>query len=120
MKEDKLSEQSLDFAVEIINLVKQLKNQKENIISNQIGRSGTSIGANIHEANYAHGKSDFIAKFQIALKECYETEYWLEVFVKSEIIDRETAKDVYNQCGTIRRMLIASINTTKVSLNKSE
>lgn len=55
----------------------------------------------------------------ICLKECYETEYWLEVFVKSEIIDRDTAKDLYNQCGTIRRMLIASINTTKENLNKS-
>ena len=69
--------------------------------------------ANIHEANYAHSKADFIAKFQIALKECYETEYWLELFVKSELLDREIAKDLYNQCGTIRRMLIASINTAK-------
>ena len=117
---NKLADISVAFAVEILNLVKLLKTQHETIICNQIGRAGTSIGANIHEANYAHGKPDFIAKFQIALKECYETEYWLEVFVKSEIIDRETAKDVYNQCGTIRRMLIASINTTKDNLNKSE
>ena len=80
---------------------------------NQSERSSTSIGANIHEANYAHSKADFIAKFQIALKECYETEYWLELFVKSELLDREIAKDLYNQCGTIRRMLIASINTAK-------
>ena len=80
-------------------------------------RAATSIGANVHEANYAHGKSDFIAKLQIALKECYETEYWLEVFIKSEIIDCDTAKDLYNQCGTIRRILISSINTTKEHLN---
>lgn len=68
MANDKLSEQSMDFAVHIINLVKQLKEQRESIISNQIGRSGTSIGANIHEAQYAQGKKDFISKFEIALK----------------------------------------------------
>ena len=75
--------------------------------------SATSIGANIHEANYAQSKADFTSKLQIALKECYETEYWLELFVKSELIDREKAKKIYNDCGTIRRMLIASINTAK-------
>ena len=91
-----------------------LKNSvKESIISNQIGRSGTSIGANIHEANYAHSKSDFIAKLQIALKECYETEYWLELFVKSDILNKDTTIDLCNHCGTIRRILIASINTAK-------
>ena len=83
---------------------------------NQLERSATSIGANIHEANYAHGKADFIAKLQIALKECYETEYWLELFVKSEIINREVALDLYNQCGTIRRILIASLNTAKENI----
>ena len=65
MANDKLSEQSMDFAVQIINLVKQLKEQRESIISNQIGRSGTSIGANIREAKYAHGTADFISKMQI-------------------------------------------------------
>ncbi len=113
MSESKLRELSMDFSVDIIELVKYLKSIKESIISNQIGRSGTSIGANIHEANYAHGKPDFIAKLQIALKECYETEYWLELFAKSDILNRETAVDLYNQCGTIRRILIASINTAK-------
>lgn len=76
-------------------------------------RAATSIGANIREANYAYGKADFIAKLQIALKECYETEYWLEFFVKADIISREEATDIYNDCGSIRRMLIASINTAK-------
>ena len=113
MSESKLRSQSMDFAIQIINLVKSLKEKRESIISNQIGRSGTSIGANIHEANYAHSKTDFVSKFQIALKECYETEYWLELFVKSELLDCEIVKDLYNQCGTIRRMLIASINTAK-------
>ena len=86
MANDKLSEQSLDFAVQVINLVKQLKEQRESIISNQIGRSGTSIGANIREAKYAHGKADFIAKLQIALKEASETGYWLELLYKSNYI----------------------------------
>ena len=113
MKENKLAELSMEFSVDIINLVKHLKANHESVISNQIGRSGTSIGANIHEANYAHGKPDFIAKIQIALKECYETEYWLELFVKSDILYRESAVELYNQCGTIRRILIASINTAK-------
>ncbi|MBQ7335821.1 MAG: four helix bundle protein [Clostridia bacterium] len=80
---------------------------------NQLERSATSIGANIHEANYAHGKADFVAKLQISLKECYETEYWIELFVKSDLIEREIAKELYHQCGTIRRILIASINTAK-------
>ena len=80
---------------------------------NQLERSLTSIGANIREANYAHSKADFVAKFQIALNECYETEYWLELFVKSELIERDVAKDLYNQCGTIRRMLSASTNMSK-------
>ena len=118
MSDSKLRDLSVDFSVKVVKLCESIKGHYS--LVNQLERSATSIGANIHEANYAHGKPDFIAKLQIALKECYETEYWLEVFVKSEIIDRDTAKDVYNQCGTIRRMLIASINTTKDNLNKSE
>ena len=104
---------SLDFAIKIIKLCENIKGHHS--LVNQLERSATSIGANIHEANYAHGKPDFIAKLQIALKECYETEYWLELFVKSDILNREMAVDLYNQCGTIRRILIASINTAKES-----
>ena len=111
MKENKLVELSMDFAVKIIKLCENIKGHYS--LVNQMERSATSIGANIHEANYAHGKPDFIAKLQIALKECYETEYWLELFVKSDILNREKAVDLYNQCGTIRRVLIASINTAK-------
>ena len=118
MSESKLRDLSVDFSVKVVKLCESIKGHYS--LVNQLERSATSIGANIHEANYAHGKPDFIAKFQIALKECYETQYWLEVFVKSEIIDRDTAKDVYNQCGSIRRMLIASINTTKENINKKE
>ena len=111
MKENKLVDLSMDFAIKIIKLCETIKGHYS--LVNQLERSATSIGANIHEANYAHGKPDFIAKLQIALKECYETEYWLELFVKSNILNRETAVDPYNQCGTIRRILIASINTAK-------
>ena len=89
MRDDKLSVYSMDFAVEIINLVKHLKINKESIIANQIGRSGTSIGANIREAQYAHGKADFISKMQIALKEANETGYWLELLLKTKYIDKE-------------------------------
>ncbi len=89
MANDKLSEQSIDFAVRIINLVKQLKERRESIVSNQIGRSGTSIGANIREAKYAHGTADFISKMQIALKEANETGYWLELLYKTNYIGEE-------------------------------
>lgn len=111
MKENKLVDLSMDFAIKIIKLCESVKGHHS--LVNQLERSATSIGANIHEASYAHGKPDFIAKLQIALKECYETEYWLELFVKSDVLSRETALDLYNQCGTIRRILIASINTAK-------
>lgn len=113
MRDDKLSVQSIDFAVNIINLVKQLKSQHESIISNQIGRSGTSIGANIHEAQYAHSKADFIAKLQIALKESNETSYWLELLRKTNYIDEIKYKELDNLNISIRTMLIASINTAK-------
>ncbi len=113
MRNDKLSVKSMDFAVEIINLVKMLKQKKETIISNQIGRSGTSIGANIREAQYAHGKADFISKLHIALKEANETGYWLELLRRSEYIDVEEYKRLDSMCTSIRVMLIASLNTIK-------
>ena len=113
MSESKLHNQSLDFAVQIINLVKDLKAKHETIISNQIGRSGTSIGANIREAQYAHGKPDFISKLQIALKEANETGYWLELLYKTDYIDEQTYKSLDSACASIRVMLIASINTAK-------
>ncbi len=113
MAESKLRTQSMDFAVSIINLVKTLKEKRETIISNQIGRSGTSIGANICEAQYAHGKADFIAKLQIALKEANETGYWLELLYKTNYIDEEVYRNLDSACTSIRVMLISSINTTK-------
>ena len=114
MAESKLRDLSTDFAVKVIKLCETIKGHYS--LVNQLERSATSIGANIREANYAHGRSDFVAKLQIALKECYETEYWLELFVKAEILKRDTVVEVYNQCGTIRRMLIASINTARENM----
>ncbi|MBO5797032.1 MAG: four helix bundle protein [Clostridia bacterium] len=113
MSESKLRTQSMDFAVSIINLVKVLKEKRETIMSNQIGRSGTSIGANIREAQYAHGKADFIAKLQIALKEASETGYWLELLYKTSYITEAEYQSLDSACASIRVMLIASINTAK-------
>ena len=118
MREDKLSNASMDFAIEIINLVKELKEKRESIISNQIGRSGTSIGANIREAHYAHGMADFIAKLQIALKEANETGYWLELLRKTEYIDEALYTNLESKCKSIRAMLVSSINTSRSNLNK--
>ena len=115
MRYDELSIQSMNFAVQIINLVKDLKSKHETVISNQIGRSGTSIGANIREAQYAHGKPDFIAKLQIALKEANETGYWLELLYKTDYIDEQTYKSLEASCTSIRVMLISSVNTSKQS-----
>ena len=113
MKENKLAELSMEFSVDVINLVKQLKSNHESIISNQIGRSGTSIGANIHEAQYAQGKRDFISKLEIALKEASETGYWLELLHRTKYIDAQTYKILSAKCTSLRVMLIASCRTAK-------
>ena len=113
MSDSKLCTQSMDFAVSIIQLVKQLKAKRESIISNQIGRSGTSIGANIREAQYAHGKADFIAKLQIALKEANETGYWLELLYRTGYLTESEFKTLDSACTSIRVMLISSVKTAK-------
>ena len=113
MKENKLLELSMDFSVDIIELVKYLKSIKESIISNQIGRSGTSIGANIHEAQYAQGKKDFVSKLEIALKEASETGYWIELLHRTKYIDEQTYKALSAKCASIRVILIASCRTAK-------
>jgi len=111
-----LRDKAKEFAKEIIFLCRELKlNRKETVLINQILRSATSIGANIHEAQYAQGKKDFISKLEIAQKECYETEYWLELMQKSEIFTDGIVKVLLHDCGAIRRVLISSINTTKAN-----
>ncbi len=119
MAESIMLDKSKDFAVEILNLCKSIKEiKRENILTNQLIRSGTSIGANIHESKYAQSKVDFISKMQIALKECYESEYWLELLNRTGYINDEEYKSITNECGQIRRMLISSINTVKEKDNK--
>ena len=106
-----LQDKSKAFALEIIKVCNEIKRTKrESVLTNQLIRSGTSIGANIREAMYVHGKADFIAKLQIALKECSESEYWLELFIESGYYDNPA---VLKQCTEIKRLLIASINTAK-------
>ena len=117
MAESKLRELSMEFSVDIINLVNFLKSNHESVIANQIGRSGTSIGANIHEAQYAQGKKDFISKLEIAQKECYESEYWMELLFETGYITESKYKPLKSQCGTIRRMLISSLTTAKNNKN---
>ena len=120
MHNDELSVQSIDFAVKIINLIKELKSKHESVISNQIGRSGTSIGANIREAQYAHSRADFISKLQIALKEANETGYWLELLHRTEYLSEEKYKTLDSACTRIRVMLISSINTAKQNQGKEQ
>ena len=111
MAENKLADMSTEFSIQILALTDAIKGHYA--LSNQLERSGTSIGANIREAKYAHSRPDFIAKLQIALKECYETEYWIEIAQKACLIPAETGNDILHKCGSIRRMLISSINTAK-------
>ena len=114
MKENALIELSKQFAVDIVNLCTDIKeHRKSNILLNQLLRSGTSIGANIHEANYASSKADFINKLQIALKECYETDYWLGLFKDTHMITNQEYEVMFSQCSKIRVLLITSINTAK-------
>lgn len=118
MKENKLTELSMEFSVDIVNLVKHLKSKHESIISNQIGRSGTSIGANIFEAQYAQGKKDFISKLEIALNEASETGYWLELLHRTKYIDEPDFKKLSSKCTSLRIMLISSCKTAKQNIDK--
>ena len=114
MKENVLIDLSKQFAVDIVNLCTEIKeHRKSNILLNQLLRSGTSVGANIHEANYASSKADFINKLQIALKECYETDYWLALFKDTNMITLEEYNVLFSQCSKIRKLLVVSITTAK-------
>ena len=118
MRENLLIDKSIAFAARIIKLHKYLiRTQKETIISKQIVRSGTSIGANISEANYGQSKADFISKLHIALKEAAETEYWLRLLLASEYISEELGDSMLKDCLELKRILIASINTAKSNTN---
>ena len=114
MAENKLADMSTEFAVKILTLTDGIKGHYS--LANQLEKSGTSIGANIREAKYAHSKADFVAKLQISLKECYETEYWLELFAKANVVEENKVKDMLHDCGELRRILVASITTLKNKL----
>ena len=113
MKEDKLSELSMQLSVDVLNMVKELRDKNEKTISNQISRSATSVCANIAESKYGHSRADFIAKLEIALKEANETGKWLEMLYKTNYIDHSTFKEINKTCSTIRILLIASCKTAK-------
>lgn len=116
MLDSPLITKSKEFALQIIKVCNYVKqNKKESVLTNQLLRSGTSVGANIREAFYGHGTADFIAKLQIALKECSESEYWLELLLESGYYDN---RDVLDKCIELKKILITSINTAKNKLNK--
>lgn len=111
MMSSPLLDKSKAFALEIIKVCNSIKREKrETVLTNQLIRSGTSVGANIREAFYAHGRADFIAKLQISLKECSESEYWLELLIESGYYNDRA---ILEQCIEVKKLLIASINTAK-------
>ena len=115
--ESPLMIKSKDFALEIIKVCNYIKqNRKERVLTEQLIRSGTSVGANIREAFYGHGTADFIAKLQISLKECSESEYWLELLIESGYYDD---REILDMCIEVKKLLITSINTAKIKLQNA-
>ena len=114
MADSILRDKAKEFAKKVVFLCRDMKaNHKESVLINQLLRSATSIGSNLHEAQYAQSTNDFISKFEIAQKECYETEYWLELLFETNCMSKEKYKVFQNECGAIRRMLISSLKTIK-------
>ena len=111
MNEKTIKDLAVELTVDITLICDSI--QKRSVFVNQLLRACSSVGANAHEAKYAQSRADFISKMEIALKECFETEYWLEILYKTNSINYETFKGLRNKCGTIRRKLIASITTAK-------
>ena len=112
-----LRDKTKEFAKTVVFLCRDMKlNHKESVLINQLLRSATSIGANLHEAQYAQGTKDFISKFEIALKEASETGYWLELLFRTKYIDEQTFKALSTKCTSLRAMLIASCRTAKETM----
>ena len=111
MNKNQLREESITFAIAVSDICDEIHGCS--VYVNQLLRCSSSIGANIHEARYAQSRADFISKLEISLKESSETEYWLELMQKAELLSPEIGKGILHDCGVIRRMLIASINTAK-------
>lgn len=108
---NQLREETIDFAISVSDICEGIKGFA--VYTNQLLRSSSSIGANLYEAKYAQSKADFVSKLEIALKECFETEYWLELLYRKHKLTEEQYKKIRNECGGIRRKLIASITTAK-------
>lgn len=121
MRENKLVDRSIAFAARIVKLYQYLlRTKKETVISKQIIRSGTSIGANINEANYGQSKADFVSKMHIALKETAETEYWLRLLMLTEYITEEMGESILQDCIELKRMLVSTVSTAKGRMNNEE
>lgn len=111
MENKTIKELAIELTVEITSICDNIKGRS--VYINQLLKSCSSIGANSHEAKYAQSRADFIHKMEIALKETYETEYWLEILYKVNSLDTDVYHKLVGKCGTIRRKLIASITTAK-------
>ena len=121
MKQSGVLEKSLDFAVRVVNLYKYLSAEKqEGVMSKQVLRSGTSIGANVREASQGQSKADFTAKMSIALKEAAETEYWLDLLERTGYLGRSEYESIQKDCGELARMLTAIVKTSRESKKKQE
>ena len=117
MSDSVLRTKSKEFAKDVVSLCRKLKkNGVESALVNQLLRSGTSVGANIHEAQYAQGTKDFISKFEISLKECNESEYWLELLFEVNSLSKEDFEKFRKDCIELRRMLVSSVTTLKKKL----
>lgn len=117
VKENIILDKTMDFAVRIVKLYKfMMDEKKEFVLSKQLLRSGTSIGANAHEAHNAQSKKDFLAKMYIAFKEASETEYWLTLLVHTEYLTKEQGESILNDCIEIKKILTSIIKTTKAQL----
>ncbi len=117
LKENNITEnKSFDFAVRIVNLYKRLSdNKKEYVLSKQMLRSGTSIGANVSEAVQAQSKKDFLSKMNIALKEANETDYWIRLLKAVDYLTESEYKSIYSDYEELEKLLTAIVKTTKKS-----
>ncbi len=118
MSKNIVLEKSFDFGLDIVKLYLKLKSEKEYILSNQLVRSATSIGANITEAQYSPSKKDFINKMNIALKEVNESEYWLKILVKAEIINNKDYRKYYDACSEIKAILIHIVKSSRENVRE--
>ncbi|MBR5441649.1 MAG: four helix bundle protein [Clostridia bacterium] len=120
MEKSDLRKRARDLTIKIFDVCDNVDSKKgRGVLVNQVVRSSTSIGANLHEANYGASRADFINKLQIALKECYETEYWIDIMQATNCITEEQKVSLLQECGVIRRMLVKSITTAKSNKDKN-